>query len=40
MIRWKFRSATPPLVAQALADQWGRHVESAITKQEAPAHGR
>jgi hypothetical protein len=26
--RWKFRSATPPGVAQALADQWGGFVET------------
>jgi hypothetical protein len=26
--RWKFRSATPPGVAQAMADQWGGFVET------------
>lgn len=28
MTRWKFRSATPPRVAQALAHQWGGFVET------------
>lgn len=37
MTRWKFRSETPRLVAQALADQWGGHAETATTTQEGTA---